>query len=166
MPNPQNHSSDKNIDPALAETVPQMATAVTMPIEEIKTIWSGVKETQTLEQTINMTQQMSDIGTRTIKKQTGPATIGVQVTQKFVANQRDAAGAIPAFEISQVLGQGGMGVVYEARQTSIDRLIAFKMIRSDRDANNQAREKFLAEAVVTGDLDHPNIISVHDLGET
>ncbi len=67
------------------------------------------------------------------------------------------------FELIEKLGEGGMGVVYSARQSSIDRAIALKMIKSDI-ASEEARSKFLVEAVVTGDLDHPNIVPVHDLG--
>lgn len=67
------------------------------------------------------------------------------------------------FELISKLGEGGMGVVYSARQSSIDRSIALKMIKSDV-VTEEAKSKFLVEAVVTGDLDHPNIVPVHDLG--
>ena len=67
------------------------------------------------------------------------------------------------YELLEVIGQGGVGVVYAARQASIDRVVAVKMLRSGREGQTQ-RDAFLAEAVVTGDLDHPNIVPVHDLG--
>ena len=51
-----------------------------------------------------------------------------------------------------------------ARQASIDRHVAIKMIRRDMAADADQRQKFLAEAVVTGDLDHPNIVPIYDLG--
>lgn len=68
------------------------------------------------------------------------------------------------FELLEQLGEGGMGVVYAARQSSIDRPIALKMIKGAALNDAGARAKFLQEAVVTGDLDHPNIVTVHDLG--
>lgn len=68
------------------------------------------------------------------------------------------------FELLEQLGEGGMGVVYAARQSSIDRPIALKMIKGSALTSAAARSKFLQEAVVTGDLDHPNIVTVHDLG--
>ncbi len=57
-----------------------------------------------------------------------------------------------------------MGVVYAARQASIDRTVAIKMIRREMAADDDQRQKFLSEAVVTGDLDHPNIVPIYDLG--
>lgn len=68
------------------------------------------------------------------------------------------------YELLQVLGQGGMGVVYTARQTSIDRQVAVKMLKSKTAQNQDQRHKFLAEAVVTGELDHPNIVPIYDVG--
>ena len=57
-----------------------------------------------------------------------------------------------------------MGVVYAARQASIDRTVAVKMLKPDIANHAEQREKFLSEAVVTGDLDHPNIVPIYDLG--
>ncbi len=69
------------------------------------------------------------------------------------------------YELVDQLGEGGMGIVYKARQTSIDRLIAMKMIKKKAASDQAARMKFLSEAAVTGDLDHPNIVPIHDLGD-
>jgi tRNA A-37 threonylcarbamoyl transferase component Bud32 len=68
------------------------------------------------------------------------------------------------YELLQVIGKGGMGVVYSARQASVDRMVAVKMIRPNVAADAERREKFLSEAVVTGDLDHPNIVPIYELG--
>ncbi len=68
------------------------------------------------------------------------------------------------YELLGVLGEGGMGVVYDARQTSIDRNVAVKMIKGKTATDKVQRQKFLAEAVVTGDLDHPNIVPIYDVG--
>jgi WD40 repeat protein len=76
----------------------------------------------------------------------------------------DLASASPAdYELRDIVGEGGVGIVFSARQSSFNRDVAVKMLRSDRvdDAN---RNEFVAEAVTTGDLEHPNIIPVHDLG--
>ncbi len=70
------------------------------------------------------------------------------------------------YELTDTLGKGGMGVVYQARQASLDRQIAVKMIQSDASVDPVAANKFLSEAMVTGELDHPNIIPIHDLGKT
>lgn len=68
------------------------------------------------------------------------------------------------YELLDVIGEGGVGIVYEARQNSIDRTVAVKMLRSvSNEADRSYRNKFLAEAVITGDLEHPNIVPVYDL---
>ncbi len=81
-----------------------------------------------------------------------------------VARPRTTGAAGADYELLQVIGKGGMGVVYSARQASVDRLVAVKMIRPQVAANPERREKFLSEAVVTGDLDHPNIVPIYELG--
>jgi hypothetical protein len=78
-------------------------------------------------------------------------------------------GAAPAnsgadYEMLDILGEGGMGVVYAARQASVDRTVALKMLKSDAAQVEGHREKFISEAVVTSDLDHPNIVPIYDLG--
>ncbi|HET6422764.1 MAG TPA: protein kinase [Planctomycetaceae bacterium] len=69
------------------------------------------------------------------------------------------------YELLKVLGEGGMGVVYDARQTSINRHVALKMIKGAAAESDKQKAKFLAEAVVTGDLDHPNIVPIYDVGK-
>ena len=67
------------------------------------------------------------------------------------------------YEIAEMLGEGGMGSVYRARQNSIDRSVALKMIKSGS-VSSSNNDKFLTEAVITGDLEHPNIVPIYDLG--
>ncbi|TWU24730.1 WD40 domain-containing protein [Bythopirellula polymerisocia] len=70
----------------------------------------------------------------------------------------------PDYELLDKIGEGGMGVVYSARQSAIARTVAVKMLKK-KDAEDAAqREKFISEAVVTGELDHPNIVPIYDLG--
>lgn len=70
------------------------------------------------------------------------------------------------FVLETLLGEGGMGLVYRARQTSVDRQIAVKVIRPEFASQSDRREHFLSEAMVTGGLDHPNVVPIHDLGAT
>ena len=69
------------------------------------------------------------------------------------------------YDVLKLLGEGGMGVVYSARQASIDREVAIKMLRPQLGSNDALRRKFLSEATVTGELDHPNIVPIYDLGQ-
>ena len=70
----------------------------------------------------------------------------------------------PDYELIKKLGEGGMGVVYVARQRSIDREVALKMLKAKTAKDKEQRAKFLSEAVVTGELDHPNIVPIYDVG--
>jgi len=72
---------------------------------------------------------------------------------------------IGCYEILEEIGRGGMGVVYKARQPSIDRPVALKMILADGLVDSRARQRFLDEARVLGLVEHPNIVRVHDAGE-
>lgn len=69
------------------------------------------------------------------------------------------------FELLGELGQGGMGVVYRARQTSPDREVALKMIHAGRFAAGNFRKRFALEAEAVGNLRHPNIVSLFESGE-
>jgi tetratricopeptide (TPR) repeat protein len=67
------------------------------------------------------------------------------------------------FELGHELGHGGMGVVWEARQRSLDRAVALKTLRPGLEGG-MAAERFAAEALVVGRLEHPNIVPVHTYG--
>ena len=70
----------------------------------------------------------------------------------------------PDYELLNIIGEGGMGVVYAARQSAIARTVAVKMLKKGDSESTEQREKFISEAVVTGELDHPNIVPIYDLG--
>ncbi len=72
----------------------------------------------------------------------------------------------PGLEILGLLGQGGMGTVFKARQTSLDRIVAIKVIRSDTEHRETFEVRFSREARALASLNHPNIVTVHDFGKT
>lgn len=67
--------------------------------------------------------------------------------------------------IEKVLGQGGMGTVYLAKDTGLNRTVALKILRADLSHDPEFSRKFLEEVEVTASLAHPNIIRVFTLGE-
>ena len=70
----------------------------------------------------------------------------------------------PQLEILQCLGRGGMGVVYKARQKSLNRLVALKLLAPERVTDPKFAERFTNEAQALARLSHPNIVTVHDFG--
>ncbi len=69
------------------------------------------------------------------------------------------------YEVSALIARGGMGAVYQARQTSLDRGVAIKILPREFGADGQFRRSFESEARAMAQLNHPNLISVHDFGE-
>jgi tRNA A-37 threonylcarbamoyl transferase component Bud32 len=76
------------------------------------------------------------------------------------------AAAPPGYVLLGELGRGGMGVVHRAHDTRLQRAVAVKLLREDYPADSAAAERFRAEAQITGQLQHPGVPAVHELGST
>ena len=81
----------------------------------------------------------------------------------MLSSDVDLREAGASYQIVDEIGRGGMGVIYRAVQASLEREVAVKTLIPDR-ATPKSREKFVSEALVTGALDHPNVVPVHELG--
>jgi serine/threonine protein kinase len=78
----------------------------------------------------------------------------------------DLAPLFPHLEIRELLGQGGMGVVYKARQVRLDRLVALKVLPPELGRDPAFAERFAREARALARLTHPRIVAVHDFGQS
>ncbi len=79
--------------------------------------------------------------------------------------EESRCGFIPGYSILGSLGQGGMGVVYQAIQERLQRVVALKVLRPSREGNAEFVSRFKREAMAVARLNHPNIVTAYDYGE-
>ena len=72
---------------------------------------------------------------------------------------------IGRYTLLERIGKGGMGIVYRARDTQLDRIVALKTIVTELADENETRQRFIREARAAADLNHSNIIKIYDFGE-
>jgi len=87
------------------------------------------------------------------------------ISSILLTGARQALPTIPGYEILGVLGRGGGGIVYQARQHGLNRLVAIKMILTGNHAWYEERARFFHEAEAVAALQHPNIVQVFEIGE-
>ncbi len=78
----------------------------------------------------------------------------------------EMARLFPGYEILRLLGHGGMGAVYQARQIDLDRFVAIKLLPLEISVDKEFSDRFVREARTMARLNHPNIITVHESGTT
>lgn len=92
---------------------------------------------------------------------TTPASVSISLPTIEELNQR-----FPQLEVTELIGRGGMGAIYRARQTSLDRDVALKLIAREVSSDPAFTERFEREAKTLAKLSHPNIVTVYDFGYT
>ena len=91
-----------------------------------------------------------------------PQAPGAATPEAAMASERPD---VPGYDILGELGRGGMGVVYKARQTKLQRLVALKMIRAGVHAGSEELLRFRIEAEAVAAVQHPNIVQIYEVGE-
>lgn len=87
-----------------------------------------------------------------------------EAVQNRLPSTEELQSLIPQLEILHVLGHGGMGGVYKARQRDLDRHVAVKVLRPELQNDPTLTDRFVREARNLAQLDHPNIVRIHDFG--
>jgi serine/threonine protein kinase len=96
------------------------------------------------------------------------ATIPTETEQPpllFPPTREQVAAAFPQLEILELVGQGGMGFVFKARQPKLDRIVALKILPESLAADPAFAERFAREGRLLALLNHPNIVTIHDFGQ-
>lgn len=152
-----------------------------VPIHEAQTLLVGTygSEPKTIDgKRANTAGQLEDIWKGAVGASMNPmhslSAAGLQASDSIfervavrkVLDLKAKESADADYRIVDKLGEGGMGVVFTARQTAIDRLVAIKVAKPKFQKSPDARKRFLYEAQITADLDHSNIVPIHELGVT
>ncbi|REJ82084.1 MAG: serine/threonine protein kinase [Planctomycetota bacterium] len=95
----------------------------------------------------------------------GPETHGSQNRGAQPDTDQWVGQTLGKYEIVQILGMGGMGVVFKAHDPTIDRDVAIKLLASDLSSDATALNRFLAEARSAGKLNHANAVTIHEVAE-
>src|SRR5206468_12090674 len=86
-------------------------------------------------------------------------------SQSAPPTHEEPVAAFPQLEILELIGQGGMGFVFKARQRKLERLVALKILPRSLAADPAFAERFTREGRVLARLSHPNIVTIHDFGQ-
>src|SRR5215471_16920924 len=95
-----------------------------------------------------------------------PGVTGTYSPGSIPPSLEELAQQFPQLEILELLGQGGMGIVYKARQPRLDRLVALKILPAEAGRDPAFAERFAREARALAKLTHPSIVTVYDFGES
>jgi eukaryotic-like serine/threonine-protein kinase len=110
-------------------------------------------------------QKLSSADDQTQTAPPAPSLLTRTITHNQSSEPHVLPDAPPGYELLEELGRGGMGVVYRARQVSLNREVALKVVLAGGHASSAQRQRFLREAEAVAAINHQNVVQVYDFGE-
>ncbi len=110
-------------------------------------------------------QNQPSVALQRVLNRCGSGTLAVSPRENVVPEPALIGTTIGPYRLQEVIGQGGMGVVYKARHESLDRVVALKLLPASRACDPEIVSRFRREMLAVGQLNHPNIVAATDAGE-